>query len=512
MLSIRGAARTSRSILHRLAPSAFAALCLLGCSDITPPRDASQLHVSADVASESQAFVQRQHVVVFHAAQGIPADFSKRVELLGGTLAASLDSIGVAVVSGLSDDSAAALATMSDVAFVEPDTMASVISEEEAVAEADVTSPVSEELTAPADVTATGGSPADALLFARQWNMRAIGADRAWAAGFRGSRTVTVAIMDTGIDYEQPELVGLVDLSRSRSFVPAEDAVVQALYPGRNPVTDLFYHGTGVAETVVSHGALLAGVTQEVTLIAVKIANRNGGFSTATLLQGLMYAADQGADVLNVSGDVRLKRHANAGMIAAFERAYAYTWRKGMLIVSVPGNNAHDFQHDDGAVSTCAIGNSMCASATGPTADAPLNGPWVNVDAIAPYTGFGIGTVDVAAPGGTAFVNTRIWLPCLTTPSSSSPASCRPRSINNGTCANPAAGTCLLQGVGTSWAAPHITGLAALLVEQNGHGKPAQIRAAILQSADDLGDPGVDPYYGHGRINVPRALGLPDGR
>jgi hypothetical protein len=47
-----------------------------------------------------------------------------------------------------------------------------------------------------------------------------------------------------------------------------------------------------------------------------------------------------------------------------------------------------------------------------------------------------------------------------------------------------------------------------LLVEQIGHGKPAQIRAAIRQSADDLGEPGVDPYYGHGRINVPRALGL----
>jgi len=495
---------------YRFIASAFGALCLLGCGESTQPLEVALLRSDAAIGSEV-APVGR-HVVVFHGAQGIPADFGRRVELLGGTVAASLDSIGVAVVSGLSDDSAASLAAMSDVSFVERDTTLSVVSEEEALAAADVTDGGTQDLVAAADVTASGGSPSGAQLFARQWNMRAIGADRAWAAGYRGSRAVTVAILDTGIDYEQPELAGFVDLSRSRSFVPAEDPVVQAMYPGRNPVTDLFYHGTGVAETVVSHGALLAGVTQEVTLIAVKIANRNGAFSTSTLLQGLMYAADQGADVLNVSGDVRLKRHANAGMLAAFERAYAYTWRKGMLIVSVPGNNAHDFQHDDGAVSTCAVGNSMCVSATGPTADAPLNGPWVNVDAIAPYTGFGIGTVDVAAPGGTAFVNTRIWLPCLTTPSSSSPGSCRPRSINNGTCANPAAGTCLLQGVGTSWAAPHIAGLAALLVEQNGHGKPAQIRAAILQSADDLGDPGVDPYYGHGRINVPRALGLPDGR
>jgi len=48
----------------------------------------------------------------------------------------------------------------------------------------------------------------------------------------------------------------------------------------------------------------------------------------------------------------------------------------------------------------------------------------------------------------------------------------------------------------------------ALLVAQLGHGNPALIRARILQSADDLGEPGVDPYYGKGRVNVARALGL----
>ncbi len=64
------------------------------------------------------------------------------------------------------------------------------------------------------------------------------------------------------------------------------------------------------------------------------------------------------------------------------------------------------------------------------------------------------------------------------------------------------------QGLGTSWATPHVAGLAALLVAQLGHGNPALIRARILQSADDLGEPGVDPYYGHGRINVARALGV----
>src|SRR2546423_13497085 len=82
--------------------------------------------------------------------------------------------------------------------------------------------------------------------------MRAIGADRAWAAGYLGSPDVKVVILDTGIDYLHPELQGLVDLSLSRSFVPAEDTVVERLYPGRHHVTVLFWHGTAMAATVAS--------------------------------------------------------------------------------------------------------------------------------------------------------------------------------------------------------------------------------------------------------------------
>src|SRR2546425_627481 len=63
---------------------------------------------------------------------------------------------------------------------------------------------------------------------------------------------------------------------------------------------------------------------------------------------------------------------------------------------------------------------------------------------------------------------------------------------------------------GTSFAAAATSGLAALLVSRMGRGHPDQIRAAIEQSADDLGPPGTDPYYGKGRINVARALGLVD--
>jgi subtilisin family serine protease len=69
-----------------------------------------------------------------------------------------------------------------------------------------------------------------------------------------------------------------------------------------------------------------------------------------------------------------------------------------------------------------------------------------------------------------------------------------------------ATGNYILGMNGTSMATPHVTGLAALLVEDLGR-NPGQIRARIQQSADDLGQPGTDPYYGKGRINVGQAVG-----
>jgi len=61
---------------------------------------------------------------------------------------------------------------------------------------------------------------------------------------------------------------------------------------------------------------------------------------------------------------------------------------------------------------------------------------------------------------------------------------------------------------GTSMASPHVSGLAALIVAQIGHDRPSQVKARLLQTADDLGENGTDPFYGKGRINVARALGL----
>ena len=475
--------------------AAVAALALQGCNDPPAPTELAAHEMLA--ASLTPAEHTGRHIVLF-AAERMPHDFVERVERLGGTVWQSLDSIGVGVVDDLSPSAAAILAADADVRAVEPDVTFQLDGEDALDAEP-------ADITAETLRTAATAFPTAATLYPRQWNMRAIRADAAWDSGYLGSPDVKVVILDTGIDYLHPELQGLVDLSLSRSFVPAEDSVVDRLYPGRDHVTDLFWHGTAMAATVASNAKRLAGVTQHVTLIAVKVADRFAVTTMAAGLAGILYAADLGADVMNVSGGIGFDKSENPGLIAAYLRALNYAWRKGVLVVGVAGNDTLDRDHNrDRVALPCEAPNAICISATGPTIAQSINGPWDDVDASALYTSYGRSAVSVAAPGGQRFTNTRVWVPCLTTPSPTSPAACRVAPM----CPKPSLGTCLNQGIGTSFSAAHTTGLAALLVQQLGHGKPAQIRERILQSADDLGQPGTDPYYGRGRINVARALGL----
>jgi len=464
-----------------------AALGLQACYDQPVPTEARARGKLA--ASVTPADAAGRHLVVF-TAERVPADFGERAARLGGSVETALDNIGVAAVTGLSETGAAELAAGADVRAVEPDPITRPRDDGEATDEP--AEHATSEAAVPADATA---SPTSAQFYARQWNMRAVFADQAWAAGYLGSRDVKVAILDSGIDYLLPDLAGLVDLEHSTSFVPED---VTRHFPGRLPFSDLHGHGTFVTSIVASNANLLAGINRYVTLLAVKINDSTRASSASRFLSGIMYAADQGADVINISDGREFDKSKHPGVVAAFERAVNYAFRKGALLVTVPFNDGADLDHNGDLVRLpCEAANAICVAGTGPTGAAGVNGPWQNVDAPAWYTAFGRSAVSVAAPAGAGpppIVN--VWLPCTTTPSQTAG---RPDCL---------AGLAITHSRGTSFAAPHVTGLAALLVAQLGHGNPALIRARILQSADDLGEPGVDPYYGHGRINVARALGI----
>jgi lantibiotic leader peptide-processing serine protease len=444
-------------------------------------------------ASVFQEEIAPESYLVVMASQAVPADLADRIRSLGGDVVTSYDGLGIAVVQGLDSDAAAALQAADDIGFVMLDERIQLLDP----AEAGISM---------AGEPASHQSPTAAGFYPRQWNMRAIGAEAAWAAGHRGSPSVTVAILDTGLDYTYPDLAGRVDLARSKSFVSwaGETQLHNHFFAGMHEVIDMQGHGTHVGNTVVSNGHIVAGVTQEVTLIGVKVLNAAGSGSSADILAGIVYAADIGADVINMSLGGTFSKSANPGFVAVINRAITYANRKGVTMIVSAGNANLDLDRDgDGYKTYCSSPLTVCVSATGPASAPTVNGPWQDIDARASYSNYGRSAIDVAAPGGNA--GGAVWAAC----SKQRLGRTATGAWTWHTCSNPAtrANNYVVGMNGTSMAAPHVAGLAALLVEQHGR-NPGRISSLLHQSAADLGQPGTDPFYGKGRIDVARALGL----
>ncbi len=427
---------------------------------------------------------------------GVPAGFAGQVAAQGGTVVFSHPIM--AYVTGLSDDAAAAIGASAGIAAVHDDVSFDLDPVE--VAATDETY----------DVAASPTAPATAFFFPRQWHLRRIGAHTAWSAGRLGSASVRVAILDTGIDRQSSphaDLAGRVDYASGAAFAVDNPLCIPAGFT-YGPLDGLNYHGTHVAATVASNAVAAAGVTSRVTVIPVKVLRltntppavaapntcTGGSGSTAGVLSGVLYAADIDADVANMSLGGGFFKTAAGSLTSLINKVFSYAHSKGMVIVVSAGNSAADLDHDGNAYITyCNTPNVVCVSATGPTASSGTNGPWVNEDAKAGYSNYGRSAINVAAPGGTGAG--LVWAACSRSAVQAGLGVCR-------------TGTFIVGSTGTSMASPHVTGLAALLVEDIGKDKPAQVKAALQQSADDLGQPGTDPVYGKGRINVPRAIGL----
>jgi len=332
-----------------------------------------------------------------------------------------------------------------------------------------------------------------ASFFPFQWNLSVIQADRAWGTGFRGAGA-SVAILDTGIDDTNIELAGRVDHALSAAFTPN-------LNP--NPAFPVWgddnAHGTLVASIVATNGVNIASIAPDAKLIAVKVLNSSGGGSFLDIASGIVYAANVGADVLNLSLGVYVPaRVPGVGRLNAFlTKAINYANGKGALVVGASGNgdangNGIDLDHDrSGILIPGQTGAPVTVGATGPVNQQ-------NFDHLASYSNFGRSVVALVAPGGEVVSGNQDDLIL---------GICSRQTLQPPFDAVCPAGNIYLVSAGTSDAAPHVSAVAALVDGRfGGRLNGGQLRTQLERTADDLGKPGTDALYSHGRVNALRAV------
>ena len=356
----------------------------------------------------------------------------------------------------------------------------------------------------------------DDFFFDVQWGHKSVGAVESWNKGYRGAG-VTVAVLDSGGDAGHPDLIDNINAELSTSFVANESWD----YMGQSN----FNHGSHVAGTIAAadNGYGVIGIAPEAELIIVKVlsADTTSG-DTFGIMQGIVYAADLGVDLINMSivqflrrngyvdvndtladksDDVRWEAGGNKGMaryINQYAKVVNYARHKGVTIIAAAGNAAFNYDTTDNLLSLPAsLPGVLAISALAPR----LWGKDSNssTDFLASYSNYGQSTIDLSGPGGDYIMENLpggsdsctvgvLSLPCFFFDMVFS------TSGYNG----------WAWSAGTSMAAPHVTGVAALILNANGGKmKPAQLEAQLRKLAEDLGKPGNDDIYGIGKVKAP---------
>ncbi|MBW7454505.1 S8 family peptidase [Paenibacillus sepulcri] len=280
--------------------------------------------------------------------------------------------------------------------------------------------------------------PNDALYSEYQWNLPSIETEKGWTLS-KGSERVLVAILDTGVQADHPDLQGkTVD---GINLVSEDD-----------PPEDDVGHGTHVAGIIaanVNNGEGVAGLSWYNKLMPVKVLDASGAGSTYTVAQGIIWATDNGAKVINMS----LGNYAEAEFL---HDAVKYAYDHDVVLVAASGNDNTDrpgypaaYPEVFGVASTDADGSRSS------------------------FSNFG-DYIDVAAPGASI-------------------ASTYP-------------GSQYAALSGTSMASPHVAALAGLIRSINPDLTNVEVMDIMRKSATDLGDKGKDNYFGYGQIDIVQAL------
>ncbi|WP_250033356.1 S8 family serine peptidase [Paractinoplanes maris] len=273
-----------------------------------------------------------------------------------------------------------------------------------------------------------------------QWDLARVRVDGAWPRSTGAG--VTVAVVDSGVDATHPDLTGQV--------LPGADFITRT----EGPSVDPHGHGTHVAGTIAAltgNGEGVAGMAPQARILPVRVLGPDGSGYMSDVANGIAYAADHGADVINMS-------ISSTWQVSAVSNAVAYARSKGVVVVAAAGN-----------------ARAQGSPVSYPAADAGVVAVAATTsnDDVAGYSNRG-GYVDVAAPGSDIL--------------STFP------------------GNRYVRMNGTSMAAPHVAAVAALLKGADRALTPDQVEQALTTSAVDLGAPGRDDDFGAGLLDAAAAL------
>lgn len=292
-------------------------------------------------------------------------------------------------------------------------------------------------------------------LYSGQWALPKIAWDKldvSSSAFNPATPSAKIAVVDTGVDYTHPDLTGKVDTISDWDFVNNDDDAMDDNLHGT--------HVAGIAAANTNNNLGIAGISiNSVRILPVKVLNQDGAGYYSWVASGIIYAADSGAEVINLSLGGNVKS-------ATLESAVNYAWNKGAVVVAAAGNSGNTSKTYPGAYP-----NAMAVWASDQN------------DFKASFSSYG-SWVDVGAPG----------VSILST-------------IPLGKDNSDGSGDGYYLANGTSMATPHVAGLAGLLFSQHSGWSAQTVRSKIESTADPVSGRLYNRgYLGRGRINVFRAL------
>lgn len=432
-------------------------------------------------ASQAQAEeIRESNKYMIELKDGIPANLEKLVAESGGTLLRVHPQIGKATVVAADPSFARRMARNGQVTAVHRDKVIRW------------TEPLGELVEIPETAPVAATDPTEAALFPCQWQLRQIDAPGAWAMGALGSPQAKVAVIDTGVDPFHIDLEGRID----------EDNSISLLLPGtsgcgaedENTFHDYAGHGTFMASMVTTNGINIAAVAPETQVVAIKVINCEGEGEFSDIIAAILHAADiPDVSVISLSlGGFVNKKEPGAKEFLRFAReSVDYAFSQGKLVVAVAGNQHIDLR---GIRPLVAV----------PTESGQAIGVYATDvrDRLASYSNWGFPASWIGAPGGDNNAPRRPFAGCPL------PAEEQGRIL--GACSSFVCGGATDQyitGRGTSISAPVVAGVAALIDGlHDGVLSPRRLKVLLKNRADDLGEPGTDPIFSHGRVNAGRAV------